>query len=165
MTDYATPEWLPELVTLESFGGNWQEYFEQVYQYFHQDFVASKPVFRGKRLGLKRHPEYDGKSATFWHMISEGKQEEERLPDIPRCERIRWPRPIIENVRDSALKVWAEKRNGSKRIHIWFEQEGYLVVLDDRRDFILPWTAFYIEREHQRRKYNKRFERNKGIEI
>jgi hypothetical protein len=165
MTNVQQPDWLPELVTLEDFGGNWQDFFETVYQYFEQDFVNDKPVFRGKRLGLKRHPEYDGKSATFWHMISEGSVEDERTPDMRRCERIRWPKPIIEHDADPAIKVWAEKRGSNKRIHIWFEQEGYLVVLDDRRDFILPWTAFYIERSHQRRKYDKRYERNKGIEL
>lgn len=165
MTDYHEPEWLPELVTMESFGGNWASFFNAVYNYFHQDFVVNKPVFRGKRLGLKRHPEYDGKSATFWHMMSEGSVEEERTPDIRRCERIRWPKSIIDNDSDTNIKVWAEKKGGNKRIHIWFEQEGYLVVLDDRRDYILPWTAFYIEREHERKKYDKRFERNKGIEV
>ncbi|MNH30689.1 hypothetical protein D3C79_909980 [compost metagenome] len=45
-----------------------------------------------KRLGLKRHPVIQGKEATFWHMISEGNDEAERLPDLRRCERIRWPR-------------------------------------------------------------------------
>ncbi|MGR6756525.1 hypothetical protein ACU6QO_01760, partial [Aeromonas veronii] len=43
--------------------------------------------------------------------------------------------------------------------HIWFEAEGYLVVLDDRGEYILPWTAFFIEHEHERRKYNKRWKR------
>ena len=39
----------------------------------------------------------------------------------------------------------------------------FLVVLDDRGDYILPWTAFFIEREHQREKYNKRWERYKVL--
>lgn len=157
-----TPDWLPKQILMEEFGGSWQPFFEAVYAAFHQDFVAAKPVFRGKRLGLKRHPEYDGKSATFWHMISEGAVEQERTPDIRRCERIRWPRPIIENSTDPALKVWAEPKGKHQRIHIWLESEGYLVVLDDRGDYILPWTAFYVEHQHQRRKYQKRWERYKS---
>ncbi|WP_139743353.1 hypothetical protein [Aeromonas veronii] len=32
-------------------------------------------------------------------------------------------------------------------------------MLDDRGDNILPWTAFFIEHEHERRKYNKRWKR------
>ena len=144
---------------MESFGGNWERFFAAVYHIFEQDFVLSKPDFRGKRLGLKRHPEYDGKSATFWHMISTEEVEAEREPDLRRCERIRWPKPVIEDSTDPALKVWAEPKGKNQRIHIWFEDEGYLVVLDDRGDYILPWTAFFIEREHERKKYNKRWER------
>lgn len=157
------PLWLPALLLLEDHHGDWQRYFEAVYAAFEQDFVMSKPEFRGKRLGLKRHPEYDGKSATFWHMMSTGEDEAERLPDMRRCERIRWPRPMIDNSTDPVLKVWAEPKGKWQRIHIWFEQEGYLVVLDDRGDFMLPWTAFFIEYEHERRKYNKRWQRYGAI--
>jgi|SRR5690625_1818806 len=151
--------WLPQLVCLSDYQGDWDKYFQAIYSIFHSDFVASKPTFRGVRLRLKRHPEHDGKSATFWHMISEGRVEEERTPDLRRCERIAWPRPIIENSTDTALKVWCEQRKGAKRIHIWLEDEGYLVVLDDRGKFILPWTAYYVERKHERAKLNRRFQR------
>lgn len=162
MTANTLPEWLPDLILLQDFNGDWNAFFDFIYDCFEKDFVLTKPVYRGKRLGLKRHPEYDGKSATFWHMMSEGSNEAERTPDMRRCERICWPKPIIDNSTDPSLKVWSEKRGSSQRIHIWFEAEGYLVVLDDRKDFILPWTAFYIEYEHQRKKYNKRWERNKS---
>ena len=153
------PVWLPDLILMTASGGDWGRFFSAVYAAFEQDFVLNKPEFRGKRLGLKRHPEYAGKSATFWHMISTGEVEAEREPDLRHCERIRWPKPIIENDSDLALKVWAEPRGKQQRIHIWFEAEGYLVVLDDRGEYILPWTAFFIEHEHERRKYNKRWER------
>lgn len=155
-----SPVWLPEQILLEHYQGEWEAYFDSVYQAFHRDFVLSKPVFRGVRLGLKRHPEYEGKSATFWHMISTGNVESERVPDIRRCERISWPKPVIDNSTDTCLKVWAEPKGKNRRIHIWFEDEGYLVVLDDRGDFMLPWTAFYIEHNHQRKKYNTRWERH-----
>ena len=72
------PVWLPALLLLEDHHGDWLRYFEAVYAAFEQDFVMSKPEFRGKRLGLKRHPEYDGKSATFWHMMSTGEDEAEQ---------------------------------------------------------------------------------------
>lgn len=161
MTQSTLPDWLPELVCLQDFNGNWQHYFDEVYRLFCADFVDDKPCFRGQRLGLKRHPEYDGKSATFWHMISEGSVEAEREPDLRRCERIAWPRPHIENDTDTALKVWVEKRGSDKRIHIWHEAEEYLVVLNKRQDYVLPWTAYTVQRTHQKLKLNKRWERNK----
>lgn len=153
------PDWLPPLEPLNKYGGDWEHYLEAIYAFFKADFIDAKPSFRGKRLGLKRHPVVQGKEATFWHFTSEGKDEADRTPDFRRCERIRWPAPIIENSDDPVLKIWAEPRGQNRRIHIWFESEGYLVVLDDRGDYILPWTAFHIEREHQRVKYNRRWSR------
>ncbi|MEP3350774.1 MAG: hypothetical protein ABJN96_12600 [Marinomonas sp.] len=67
-----TSAWLPDLVLLNNHDNDRERYLEVVYAYFEQDFVLSKPVFRGTRLGLKRHPERNGKSATFWHMTTTG---------------------------------------------------------------------------------------------
>lgn len=157
-----TVNWLPPLLLMEDYGGNWERYFAAVYAVFAADFVDSKPMFQGRRLGLKRHPEYDGKSATFWHMISTGIDEAERIPDIRRCERMRWPKPIIENDQSPDLKVWTEKRGSNYRVHLWCEEEGYLVVLDDRTDYLLPWTAYFVEQQHERNKLNKRWLRSQN---
>lgn len=163
MTD--EPDWLPPLVLFSDYGGDWGSYLGAIYDYFKQDFVDSKPVFQGRRLGLKRHPMAHGKEATFWHMIQEGVVEEDRTPDFRRCERIRWPRPIIEHDADKTIKVWANQRRGEQRICLWFEQENYLVILADRGEYILPWTAYLLEQPHRQRKLQREYEeycRNKG---
>lgn len=152
------PEWLPPLMELREFGGDWSAYFEAVYAAFQRDFVHGKPVFRGRRLGLKRHPLSEGKEATFWHMISEGENEGERLPDLRRWERIRWPKPVIEHDQEPEVKVWWNERKREKRICLWFEQENYLVILADRGDYILPWTAYLVEQPHRQRKLQKEYE-------
>jgi len=152
------PEWLPPLVLLRDCGGDWTAYLDIIYACFKQDFVDSKPVFEGLRLGLKRHPLTHGKEATFWHMIQEGAIEDERIPDLRRCERIRWPRPIIEHVRAPAVKAWSNQRKGEKRICLWLEHEDYLVILADRGDYILPWTAYLVEQPHRKRKLLKEYE-------
>jgi hypothetical protein len=151
-------EWLPPLVLFSDYSGDWDPYLDAVYAFFRADFVDDKPFFQGRRLGLKRYPEARGKEATFWHMIQEGSIEDERTPDFRRCERIRWPRPIIENDTDVAIKVWRNKRKGEERICLWFEQDSYLVILADRGKYILPWTAYPVEREPQRRKLQKEYE-------
>ena len=163
MTD--EPDWLPQMVLFSDYGGDWESYLDAIYDYFKQDFVDSKPVFQGRRLGLKRHPMAQGKEATFWHMIQEGVVEEDRTPDFRRCERIRWPRPIIEHDADKTIKVWVNQRRGEQRICLWFEQENYLVILADRGNYILPWTAYLVEQPHRQRKLQKEYEeycRNKG---
>ena len=109
-----SPDWLPPLVLFNDYSGDWNAYLEALYACFRQDFIDTNPVFQGRRLGLKRHPMADGKEATFWHMIQEGKAEQERIPDLRRCERIRWPKPIIEHDADPAIKVWRNQRVGNK---------------------------------------------------
>jgi hypothetical protein len=155
------PDWLPPLVLLEDFGGDWDSYLEAIYTYFKRDFIDSRPVFRGTRLALKRHPVSQGKEATFWHMTSEGKDEATRTPDLRRCERIRWPRPIIEEADAKGLKVWVSVRNNENRINIWLEGEDYVVVLAQRKDYLLPWTAFLVTFDHTRRRLRREFERSR----
>lgn len=151
-------QWLPPLVLLRDHGGEWERYLEAVYAWFKQDFINSKPVFQGRRLGLKRHPLTDGKEATFWHMTSEGQDEENRLPDLRRCERIRWPKQVIEHDTDPAIKIWRNQRGHEERVCLWLVPENYLVILADRGEYILPWTAYLVEQSHQQRKLQKEFE-------
>lgn len=156
----AAVDWLPPLMEFNDYGGNWHAYEEALYAAFTTDFIVSKPRFRGRRLGLKRHPVIDGKEATFWHMTSEGAVESERIPDLRRCERIRWPRPVIEHDQDADVLVWEEPhRSHGNRIHLYLPNERYLVVLADRGKYILPWTAFYIQGNRSHEKYLKRHAR------
>jgi hypothetical protein len=105
-----------------------------------------------------------GKEATFWHMISEGHDEQNRTPDLRRCERIRWPRAIIEHSTDPAVKVWTNQRTGrgrgaaERRILLWVEEEEYLVVLAQRPGYILPWTAYLVREEYSKRKLRREYE-------
>lgn len=154
----AAPDWLPSLVLFSDYGGNWDAYLDAIYEWFKQDFIDSKPVFQGRRLGLKRHPMTHDKEATFWHMIQEGEVEDDRTPDFRRCERIRWHRPIIEHNNDPAIKIWRNQRRNEDRVCLWFEQENYLVILADRGDYILPWTAYLVEQPHRQRKLQREYE-------
>lgn len=151
-------DWLPSLVLFQDYGGNWNTYVEVLYRYFKEDFVDSKPHFEGRRMSLKRFPLEQGKEATFWHMISEGAIENDRLPDFRRCERIRWPKPIIEHSKDDAIKLWKNQRRGETRICLWLESENYLVVLADRGGYVLPWTAFLVEQSHRKKKLQREYE-------
>lgn len=75
---------LPDLIELSEFGGDFNKYLEAVYECFKQDFIDKRLVFRGTRLGLKKHPLSQNKEATFWHMTSEGDDEATRIPDMRR---------------------------------------------------------------------------------
>ena len=125
---------------------------------FKVDFIDSRPFYNGKRVGLKRYPLSQGKEATFWHFISEGSSEKDRIPDMRRCERIRWPRPIIEHSGERVLKVWKNRRNGETRICLWLEAEEYLVILAERKDHVMPWTAYMVDKDHRKQKLQKEYD-------
>lgn len=149
--------WLPALALFEEYGGDWNRYLDALYAFFKRDFIDSRPAYNGVTLALKRHPVIQNKEATFWHIISEGDSEADRVPDMRRCERIRWPRPIIEHSGDTAIKIWANERRGEKRICLWFEDAEYLVILAERKGYILLWTAYAVEQEHSKKKLKKEY--------
>lgn len=158
-------QWLPDLILLSEFDGDWEKYLEALHSIFQKEFVDSKPSWPNKRVGLKRHPEFDNKSATFWHMISTGSSEEDRIPDLRRCERICWPRPIMEEYDQLDCKIstsriiwWEEERNNEKRILLSLKDFSYVMVIVDRGKYVLPWTAYPVERKHQQQKLQKRHE-------
>ncbi len=99
-------KWLPGLVLMSDCGNNWNRYLDVLYSFYYQDFVMDKPHYYGKKVAVKKHPLIDIREATFWHIIQEGKKEEERIPDLRRCERIRWPKAIIENCEKCGIKIW-----------------------------------------------------------
>ena len=149
---------LPELIELTQFGGDFDRYMEAVYELFKRDFIDSKPVFRGMRLGLKKYPLYQEKEATFWHMTSEGEQEVSRIPDLRRMERIQWPATMINKSEHPYLKVWENTRGAKTNILIFHDAENYLVVLRKAKDYIIPWTAYLIEHQPRKDKLIKEYE-------
>lgn len=84
--------------------------------------------------------------------------DKDRLPDFRRCERIRWPKPVIEHDTDPSIKVWRNQRGREERICLWLVPEDYLVVLAERDEYILPWTAYLVEQPHQQRKLQREYE-------
>ena len=153
----ASADWLPDLVLLKDYGGDWSRYVEALFGFFYQDFVASRPVFEGRRVGHKKHPMHKGKEAGFWHLVSGGEIEEDRLPDLRRCERIRWPGPMIKAAATGRVKCWRNRRGTDERIVVATEDFSYVVILADRGEYVLLWTAYYVEKNHRRRKLEKEF--------
>ena len=153
-----TISWLPPLEELNEFGGNWDRYLDAIYSLFDADYVVTKPKFRGIRLGLKRYPLEKGKEATFWHLISSGKDEQNRNIDLRRCERIRWVRAIVDNADDPNIRIWENRRKNEKRICLWLECEDYLVILSERKGYIIPWTAYLVTENHRKRLLQKEYE-------
>lgn len=154
-------EELPNIIRLEDYGGNYHSYIDAVYEIFERDFIRHKACFGTHILRLKYHPEFQQRAYTFYHMTHHGEQENDRIPDLRRCERMSWARPTIEKVLEFNLKFWEQTRNGKPRVCIWMEVDNgdnYFVILDVRKTFALIWTAFFAEYPHQAKKKQKEYE-------
>lgn len=150
--------WLPALVL---FNGDWNEYVEIIYGHFRTDFIEHAPKLRGKPCWIHRKPLSEGKEPTFWHITSEGEVEAERTPDLRRCERIRWPRPLIEGVPHSRINFWRVRRRKKWRLNIAPIDFSYLVSVAELKQSVLLVTAFWVEMEHQRNKLRAEWQKAK----
>jgi len=153
------PDWLPELILLENYSGSWRRYEDEVYSRFYRDFIESRPMFQGMPVKVTKQL-VRGKERNFWHLIQEGRVEENRIPDLRRCERISWIRAIIQHSDDSRIKNWSKKIRRKIRHLLWFEEAEYLVVLEKRANCWILWTAYCTSREHTKRRLRKEYYRS-----
>jgi hypothetical protein len=155
------PGWLPPLVRLEDYAGDWERYEAVLYQHFRADFLVSRPEVLAKPVIVRRHPKYKGKEWSFWHLTTFGSVEEERLPDFRRCERIRWPRALIESCDEDRVAAWEKGLRKDRRLLIALPDFSYLVVLAKKKDHLVLITAYCIEQGHERRNLAREWERNR----
>ena len=161
MCDEPSPDWLPPLVTIDEYGGDWHRYLDGLYGIFKNEFLETPVIIDLKPLFVRRHPTFDGKLGSFWHLL--GHEDGQAVPvDFRRHERIRWPKAIILHRGDSSIKAWSDHdfKGGNpahERMCLWFNDE-YLVVLEERERYVSLVTAYPTDRGHTRRKLQARFE-------
>lgn len=144
------------------FEGDWLLYEEAVYEAFLETFVRPEIVFRGWRVSAPYRPESRGKHFSFWHVISEAphpgnRNEEDRVPEIARCERIRWIAWAIDQADAGADGVswWENRRGRDTHVAIWAEHWDFAVILGKRRDYYVLKTAYCNLRPGRRRAFEK----------
>lgn len=152
---------------LNEFGGDWDDFEDDCYKSYFGDFYTTSPTWpeNGVDFRMKRHPEYQGKCATFWHIASEGSDEQNRMISIERLERIEWPRQIIDEFAaiypapgSERIVWWKNKRKGERRILVALADFSYVVVLSERNGYVLLWTAYPVEHSHTQRRLEREYE-------
>ena len=134
MTDSVPP--------LEPLPGDWPTYEDKIYAIFMETIVNGGLIFRRLPVKSQYRPETNGKGFSFWHLISEGQVEEDRTPDMRRCERIRWFAWLIKHAEERQEISWWENRRGTNtHVVIWLEVEQFAVVLAKRKNYYLIKTA------------------------
>lgn len=156
--------WLPPLLTFSGDLDEWHNYIEKVYEAFKKDFIYSYPELYGRRVGIRKYPIENSKEQAFFHLTTMGENNTDREYDLRRCERIAWPKPIIEHAEE--LKIWKSsrktKRGQRERLNIATPSFDYLVIVEPRKDFYTLITAFFIEYGHAQRKKEKEYKKSRG---
>jgi hypothetical protein len=151
---------LPELLLLDDHGGSWDTYLEAVYRAYCEDWVFGAPAtFQGKSIRCKQSPSHVGKEYAFWHLTSVDEKNGDRVPDLRRCERIRWIRHVIAHADSEHARVWRSDRH-EERYLVALDDFSYVAVLGRRTGYFLLVTAYYVEYPHRRRKLEKDYRTN-----
>ena len=144
-----------ELPDLFLFHGDWARYIEELYRIYLDEIVNGDLIFQGLPIKCQFRPESKGKGYGFWHVISDGPAEDERLPDLRRCERIQWISWIIRGAgHDSRISWWENKRGRSTNVVLWLEKEDFAVILAKRSRYYLLKTAYCLK-PHRRKTFRK----------
>lgn len=139
---YALP---PPLIELDDYGGDWSRYLEAIYECYLAEVVKGNLEFEGLPIRCQFRPITKGKHFAFWHVISEGREEDDRTPDLRRCERIKWIAWVISNAGTNVkISVWENRRPGNTNLVLWYEEGNYTVILSKRSGYLLLKTAFCL---------------------
>jgi hypothetical protein len=160
MANGGLPAWLPAMFPTEPWS---KELYDRLYkEVFCRDFKSTPIFYRGHAVWY--HPDMAlGRELIFVHLTSRKKSSDsdEREIRSERCARLPWARPLIEHPDDPAVLSWDfEEGDGSISTYVWLQHHDYVIIMrkkeDDTRRLI---TAYYIEFNHERRKFQKKCER------
>ena len=161
-------KWLPEIIELSDYDGNWNNYNDKLYEIFLNDFINTKPVFKGEYVRIRKQPRLGKYEHGFIHLTTVANHNQtninDRLPDLRRCERMEWNKKIIDNyqcndVSCKCRKIYYYEQNykNTVRINLIFADARYKVVLEKRDNYYLLITGYYMEYDYTIYREIKRF--------
>jgi len=154
----------PPLFPISQFGGDWSKYVRALYEVYLKTVVDARLSFLGCPVKVRFIPKTKGMGYGFLHLISEAinpksRNEDERIPDLQRCERLYWVSWCIMNAHCEGFSYWENRRGRETHVVIWAEPYDFVVVLAKRMSkggplFYLLKTAYCL-REHTKAKLKK----------
>ncbi len=153
----------PTLMRLNDYA-DWLAYEDAIYAEYLATVAHAGLRLFGHPVKVRFRPETRHKGYGFWHLISESpsqknRNEDDRIPDLERCARVRWVAWCIGNAESAAFSWWENQRGAETHVVIWAQLHDFAVVLA-RRDtqdgprYYLLKTAYCL-RGHTIRKFTK----------
>jgi len=150
---------LPNLITLNEYGGDWPTYLEVIYTNYLTHVVNANLYYNKWPIKFQFRPMHEGKGFAFWHTISEGEKEVDRTIDFRRCERIVSIGWLITNASIlDQITAWENKRGKNHHIVLFYEIESYVVILAKRNDYYLFKTAYVATPQRKKQLIRERNE-------
>ncbi|MDE2433068.1 MAG: hypothetical protein KGN37_09485 [Burkholderiales bacterium] len=154
----------PPLMPLSDFGGDWARYEDAIYAVYLETVAHARLTLFEQPVKVRFNPTTKKKGYGFWHLISEApaqdnRNEDDRTPDLARCERVRWVAWCIEHAEADGFSWWENQRGRETHVVIWAEAHDFAVVLakrdtQDGTRYCLLKTAYCL-RSHTIRKFTK----------
>ncbi len=134
------PDWLPDMACVNP----WTERtYDLLYAIFCRDIRDHDLRYIGNKVWIFRDME-DGREKIFWHLTTRSAKkvkiprrkkkfypsgqtyiEEDRYPDLRRCERLPWVRPMVENAEAPEVLAWDYEEGDSQvKTYVWLKDYG-----------------------------------------
>jgi hypothetical protein len=169
------PEWLPAKAPVNPWT---QNTYEILYEIFCRDIRDIDLHYNGNHVWIFKELE-DGKEKIFWHLTTrktkpdrvprrkkrfytadqKDTMEIERLPDLRRCERLPWVKPLIEHPSDPEVLAWDyEEGDRTIRTYVWVKEYDFVVIMksysNGKRRLI---TSFYVDEQYKRNDFERKY--------
>ena len=140
---------------------------ERAHSVYQTDFGASvEPTqFMRSEIHVNRapHPANTRREHTYWHMVTEGNPETQRVSPVKeRLVKIPWVHPILKHADDPDIKVWFSPREANKHYCVWHSNANYLVILKQLRHGWLLKTTYRPDPERVA-KLHQEYARSKRV--
>jgi len=155
--------------------GGTKDTYEMLYTIFRRDFVDSRPNYLGYNVWHFPEKE-DGKEKLFWHLTTRENRPKPlprrmrryaadisqpggRYPDLRRCERLPWVRPLITNSRQAEVLAWDHQEgDGDIHTYVWLKDRDFVVIMKKYRNGGRRLvTSFYVDEEYKRRDFERKY--------
>lgn len=159
--------YLPSIIELHDYENSWEQYLKAVYLRYLDDIANGPLLFHEKIVFRNDVVDPYGIENTFWHIISEGKNEKERTPDLRRCERVSWIKVLLTGICTIAegrncenYKIWAKvhEKTNKNRWYVWCSAEDYVIVLEERNKYYFLITAFVVKYPDKRNQFEREYQ-------
>lgn len=168
------PEWLPEKAIVNPWT---HSTYDMLYAIFCLDIRDYDLRYIGNDVWIFPDTE-DGKERIFWHLTTRdvkrekiprrkrkfypgGKKEAEteRLPDLRRCERLPWVKPLIEHASEPDVLAWDyEEGDRTIKTYVWIKDYDFVVIMKrypNRKRRLI--TSFYVDKTYKREDFERKY--------